>query len=181
MNRRSFLRSFTALTVASTLVACNTVTSTTTNGVTEITVKVAQIVSYAQAAINFTQLILATVGVAVDPTIAALLRLASTTVATDLQAFVAASNGAVTMSFDATSVPTEISSLLADSQKILTLAQTALGDTINKTAATYIADFGVVVSVFEALLGFVSAPKSKAVGTPMISETEALAKLGVVR
>ena len=181
MHRRALFRSTSALIGLTVLSGCNLITTTTTNGVTTVTVAVAQIVSYAQAAINFTQLILGVVGVVVDPTIASLLRITSTTLAADLQTFVTENSGKVTLSFDSTSVPSSISSLLTDCQKVLTLAKTALGDTVNAAASEYIQAFSTVVSVFQGILGFFSATKAPTATAPQLTETAALAKLGVVR
>ena len=100
------------------LAGCSAVTSTTTNGVTTITVNVADIDDWAEAFLNAAGLILALPGIAAGPTGIAITAVLAV-IKADLAAFNAASGGNVTLTFNSTSVPAAIQSVLTDGQTLL--------------------------------------------------------------
>ena len=95
----------------------------------------------------------------------------------DLAAFDAATNGQLVLTFDATSVPASITSILDDGRAVLTAIQTALPQTaIIGTVLDAVNAVKTIVMLFEALLpSFGAVAASRA---PM-SEAQALAVLGV--
>jgi len=170
MNRRTMLLSIPALAVA----GCGIVTTTTTNGVTTVTINVAKIDSYAKAFGAFTSAVAGVPGIAPFLTT---VEVAESMALQDLAAFDAATNGQLVLTFDATSVPASITSILDDGRAVLTAIQTALPQTaIIGTVLDAVNAVKTIVMLFEALLpSFGAVAASRA---PM-SEAQALAVLGV--
>lgn len=176
ISRRHALLGVTALTGLS---GCSLFTTTTTNGVTTVTINVAALTAYGQAFINGASLIGSLPGIATSPVGLIIVGLAPV-VSADLAAFSKAANGALTLSFDSTSIPNAIQSLLKDGQALATDAQAALGavaGTALTTAQTYFNAVQTVVALFNAALA--SAGVAAAPLTPM-TEAEALATLKVM-
>lgn len=179
MNRRCFLRATSALIPAALLGACGAVTTTTTGGITTVSVNVAKIDAYAQAFQNAGNTILGMPGMAAMLGPYALVASQVTAaVATDIAAFDKAAGGQTTLTFDATSVPASINSVLADGQKLLTTIRAGLPQTaVVGTVATYINALATVVSLFEAMVG--TAPAAAIMGATPMSEDTALTILRV--
>ena len=176
ISRRTLLRT-SALGSVAALAACGVVSSTTSNGVTTITVNVAQVAAWGAAIKNGAALIAGLPGVAGTPQGAVVMAIVAVVTA-DLAAFSTAAGGSVSLTFNSTSVPAAVSSLLTDGKTLLTDAQGALGNvgaTVLATAQTYVAAVQTIVALFEAALG------STAVGAaaPKMTEAQALTVLGV--
>ena len=170
MNRRALL----ATTMLAPLAACGVVTSTTTNGVTTVTINVAKIDSYAKAFGAFTSAVAGVSGIAPFLTT---IEVAESMALQDLAAFDAATNGQLVLTFDATSVPASVTSILDDGRAVLAAIQTALPQ--SAIVGTVLDAFNAVktiVMLFEALLPSFGAVAASRV--PM-SEAQALAVLGV--
>jgi hypothetical protein len=141
------------------LAGCSAVTSTTTNGVTTITVNVADINAWAQAFLNGATFLLALPGVAALPA-ASLIGLALAAVKTDLAAFDSAAGGNVTLTFNSTSIPAAIKSVLTDGRTLLSDAAGVPGAvpaTVQATASEYVQALETVVSTFAAAVGQITA------------------------
>jgi hypothetical protein len=144
------------------LAGCSAVTSTTTNGVTTITVNVADVDAWGQAFLNASGLILALPGIAALPVGAAISAVLAV-IKTDLAAFDTASGGNVTLTFNATSVPAAIQSVLADGKTLLSDAAGVPGAvtaTVQATASEYVQALETVVSTFAAAIGQITAGAS---------------------
>jgi hypothetical protein len=178
ITRRTALRGTVALSAASLLAACNAVTTTTTGGVTTVTVNVAQLTAWGQAVVSGAQLIAGLpgiVGTAAGATISAV----ATAAGIDLRAFAAAAGASQTLTFNNTSIPAAIQSLAADGQTLLIDAAGALGGVPAaslQTAQTYINAVQTIVVLLQAAIGTAPAAATLA---PRMSETQALAVLGV--
>jgi hypothetical protein len=176
MNRRAFCA---LLAVAPAVAACDAFTTTTTNGVTTITVNVAKLDAYGQAFINGANLLLSLPGVSTLPA-AALITAILGVLKTDLATFDASAAGNVTLSFDSTSIPAAIQSVLTDGKTLLTDANSVLGSAeqaVVSTAQTYINAISTVVSLFAAEIGQMTV--GAAMGAAPMSEAQALSVLGV--
>ena len=173
MLRRNLLSTASLLALG----GCGAFTLSTANGVTTVTINVAQIDSWAQAFKNGAKLILGLPGIL--PMLGSAGNVAFAlidVVATDIRAFDVAASGSATLSVNLNNVPDFISTVLADGQMILGTITKALPDTaIVGTAATYLNALATVVSLFEAMLGVAPAAAPRA----RMSETAALALLNV--
>lgn len=179
LSRRALLRSSALVPVAAALAACGAVTETTTNGVTTVTVNVAQIDAWGRAFANGAKLIAGLPGLSGTATGLGISAVAAV-VEADLAAFDKASGGSVSLAFNSTSVPAAVASLLADGKTLATDAAGALGNvasTAVQTAQTYIIAVETVVSLFQAAVGSIAV--GAAVGGTRMSEAQALTALGV--
>ena len=169
ISRRTLLRT-SALGSVAALAACGVVSSTTSNGVTTITVNVAQVAAWGAAIKNGAALIAGLPGIAGTPQGAVVMAIVAVVTA-DLAAFSTAAGGSVSLTFNSTSVPAAVSSLLTDAQGALG----NVGATVLATAQTYVAAVQTIVALFESALG------STAVGAsaPKMTEAQALTVLGV--
>ena len=179
MNRRHLQRTTALALVAAPIAACSVFQSTTTNGVTTITVNVAKLDAWGQAFINGGTMLLGLPGVATLPAgveIAAVLVMAKA----NLAALDAETHGQAMLTFDSTSVPAAIQSVLADGKNLLTDAQGLMDTAAQGTASevqTYINAIQTVVSIFSATIGQIVA--GARVGAPPMTEAHALAVLQV--
>ena len=170
---RSTRRAVLVLLPAAALSACGLITTTTTNGVTTITVNVAQLNNWGQAILNAGTM-LAPLIPGVGPAVMAILNLVSS----DLAAVNKTAGGSVSLTFDSTSVPAALTSLLADGQKLIGTVSPALpaaASSVATEAQTVVNALQTVVSVLAATLGSVAAVK------PVMTEAQALQVLGVTR
>jgi hypothetical protein len=174
VNRRSFLRTSALAPLIAGLAACGVVTTTTTNGVTSLTINVAQLNNWGQAFINMATLLAPLIG-PVGVTVLTI----GTVAKADLTAVDAAAGGSLSLSFDSTSVPAVISSLLADGQKIVSTVGAGVTSgaisALSAEAQTYLTAGETILSLFSAALGSVAASAS----TPRMTEASALAALRV--
>lgn len=177
MTRRRILAIPSSAVSVVALAGCGIITTTTTNGVTTVTLDVGRIDAWAQAFQNAGTLILGLPGMPVllgpaAPVITAIIAMAGA----DIAAFDKAAAGKLTVTFDTTSIPAAITSVLADGKKLLTTVQAAIPvGAIAGTVGTYISALATIVSIFEAAIG--SAPP--AMGATPLAESRALAALGV--
>ena len=178
--RRAVLTGATALIPAAVLIGCGAVTTTTTNGVTTITINVAQINAWATAFINAAALVAALPGIAGTPTGLAITGVGGAA-KLDLGAFTAVAGNSLSLTFNSTSAPAAVQSLLADGNELLTDAKGALGSVASTalgSAQTYVTALGTIVSLFQAAMG-VSASVATVSATAPMSESTALKTLGV--
>lgn len=179
ITRRHGLTITAAAMPAALLAACGTVTSKTMAGVTTVTINVAKVDAYAQAFENAGNTILSVPGVTglLGP-YAIVASDVTAIVGTDIAAFDKAAGGKTVLTFDATSVPASVNSVLADGQKLLTTFRAGLPQTaVVGALAAYLNALATVVSLFEAMIGAPPASATKDF-TPM-PEGVALAILGV--
>lgn len=178
MNRRSLLFASALVAPAALLAGCAT---STANGVTTITLNVASVEAWSTAFLNASTLIAGLPGIAGSGPSVVLMALANV-IAADIASFKTAAGGNLSLTFDRTSVPKAITSLLADGQSLLTdtkalLSGVAAADAA--TAQTYLNAVATLVSLFEAALGNVSAKASGVLGAEPMTERQALGALGV--
>ncbi|MDE2105501.1 MAG: hypothetical protein KGL39_50205 [Patescibacteria group bacterium] len=147
-------RAALALMPLAGLTGCGLITTTTTNGVTTITVNVKQLDAWGQAFANAASLIGVLPGIAGTPAGVAILGI-SALAAGDIAAIDKSANGALVLTFDATSIPAAVSSLLTDGSTLLTDSSNALPSVASgavSVAQTYIAALKTVVSLLTAAL-----------------------------
>lgn len=135
------------------IAACGIVTTTGNS----VSINVAQIDAWGQAFLNAAGLVLTLPGLAVP--YGALVTALIPVIKADLAAFDASAGGKVTLTFDASSVPAGVSSLLADGKQLLTDVTSVpglLADGAASTANTYVQAIATIVSIFSAAVGSVS-------------------------
>lgn len=167
--RRAILGA-SALIPAAALLGCGMISSTTTNGVTTVTVNTADANNWGQAFINAASLIATLAIPASAPAILAI----GATAKVDLAAFNTATNGTLTLTFNSGSPPAALASLLTDGQNLLTAAQGAIPAAAATQAQTYLTALATIVSTAEAAVGV-----SVAGAAARMTQTQALATLGV--
>jgi hypothetical protein len=181
MNRRQLLRTSALAACAATLAACDAFTTTTdpTTGVKTLSVNVAKLDAYGQAFINGASLLLSLPGISTLPAAAAITAILLVLKA-DLATFDASAAGNVTLSFDASSVPAAIQSVLTDGKTLLTDARNVVGTAeaaAISTAQIYVDAISTVVALFAAEIGQMTV--GAAAGSVPMTESRALAVLGV--
>lgn len=177
MNRRALLRSAAPFVVTVYVGGCSIFTTTTTNGVTTVTLNVAKINQYAQAFASGVATVLGVPGVSVLLGVyLAPFQAIENAVVMDIAAFNAATGGSATLTFDATSVPASINSLIADGKSILTTIQTALPQTA--IIGTLMDAVNAVQTIYDLFVALLPSTTVSAALPPM-TEAKALAVLGV--
>lgn len=174
LTRRFLLSTVTPAIAAAALVGC---TTTTVNGVTTVTLNVAQVNGWAQAVLNSIALVAGLTGVVGTPVAATIMAL-EPVVSADLTAFDTATNGSLVLTFDSTSPSKVASSLLQDAQTVLSAVVAAVPQVpsaMEQTAQEYLQALKTVVGFFQAAMGSVAASAVKA---PM-TEAQALKVLNV--
>jgi hypothetical protein len=168
-----------AAAATAALSGCGAISTTTTGGVTTLTINVAQLNAWGQAFSNGAKLISGLPGILGTPAGLAIFAI-TTAAASDLAAFNVAAGGSVSLKFDRTSIPAAVQSLANDGQTLLTDSVGALGNvatTAMTTAQTYVSAVQALVSLFQAALGV--APVAAMRGATPMSEAHALATLNV--
>ncbi|MCG4256955.1 hypothetical protein [Acetobacter senegalensis] len=182
-SRRNFLRTAGLLACGTALAAC---TVTKSGNVTSVTLNVAKVDAYAQAAKNFAGTILSVplVTSALGSGRVTIINACVTGIVVAIDQFDSAANGAATVSYDSTSVKTAVNSVIADLQTVLTYAKQGISG-IESTASTAdtISKVNMAISAAETVLSLltaliVSVGVARMAPTPM-SEASALAVLGV--
>jgi hypothetical protein len=179
MNRRHRLRTTALAMIAAPIAACSVFQSTTTNGVTTITVNVVKLDAYGQAFINGGTMLLDLPGISTLP-VAAAISVVLAMLKTDIAALDTATQGQATLTFDSTSVPAAIQSVFTDGKTLLADARSVLGtaeQAAASTVLTYIDALQTVVSIFSATIGQMTA--GARIGATPMTETQALAVLRV--
>ncbi len=178
ITKRNLLRVTALAAPALALSACSLVSSNTVNGVTTITLNVAKLAQYAQAAQNFGSGIVgfSFVSAALGAPGLAVIDGALTGIAAAVTAISKQANGAVSISYTTTSIPAAVVQFEADLQTILTAAKTAIASLkpsqLTATISNMLAAFESIASLAEAFVGAVGA-------APQMPEAQALAVLGV--
>lgn len=174
ISRRGLLLAGCALPLA----ACGIVSSQTTNGVTIITVNTAKAAAFAQALSNLGGDILAVPGVAtiLGPTFL-LFQAANTDLAGIPAAINAYAGGAQTFSFDTTSAPAFINSLVADANTMMADAKQA-----TNVPGGIVSTFQAIVTVAQATVALltiaVAAPAPKP-GQMSLAQAMAVARVAL--
>jgi hypothetical protein len=178
ISRRSMLNTAALGTAALGLAACGVLSTSTINGVTTVTVNVAQIGAWGSAFINASALVYQLPGIAGTPIGTTLLTIGSA-LGSDLDAFTKASGNSISLTFNGTSVPSAVRSLFTDGQTLLTVAKGALGSVAAaalRSAQTYVTAVETIVALFTVVMGIVPVTASAVLGAPM-TEAQALAVL----
>ena len=168
-------RQLASLALLPLVAGCGVFSSGTQNGVTTVTVNVAQLNAWGTALLNSAALILSLPGIAGTPPATAI-SVVAMAIRTDLAAFVQTAGSNVTLTFDSSSVPAAIKSLMDDAQQLLTIAQSTLSLVVSNSlqiARTYIAAIQTIVSLLTAIASSAAPPPA-----PM-SERTALTTLKV--
>jgi hypothetical protein len=175
ITRRNFSKE--SLLLASALVGGVTLmagcTTSTVNGVTTVTLNVAQVNAWGQALVNSTTLVAGLPGINATPEAQAI-KLVGPMISGDLAAFNKAANGALSLTFNTTSPAAGITSLVTDAQTLLNDTSAAIGSNLGGVAQEYLDAIKTVVSLIQAA----TATSLVAGATPM-TEAQALATLGV--
>lgn len=182
-SRRNFLRSAGLLACGTALAAC---TITTSGNVTSVTLNVAKVDAYAKAAQNFANTILSvplvTSALGSGPVV--LINAAVTNIVAAIDQFDSAANGAVTVSYDSSSVKTAVNSIISDLQTVLSYGKQAVSGIENTEAtADTLSKVNTAISAAETILSLmtaliVSVGSARVAPLPM-SEAAALSVLGV--
>ncbi|MCG4261402.1 hypothetical protein K6W36_12580 [Acetobacter senegalensis] len=182
-SRRNFLRSAGLLACGTALAACTVATS---GNVTSVTLNVAKVDAYAQAAKNFAGTILSVplVTSALGSGPVAIINASVTGIVAAIDQFDTAANGAATISYDSTSIKTAVNSIISDLQTVLAYGKQAVSG-IESTAATAdtLSKVNTAISAAETILSLmtaliVSVGSARVAPLPM-SEAAALSVLGV--
>ncbi len=174
--RRTLLNTAYLFTIGS-LSGCGAITANKIGKVTTVTVNVAQIDAWSQAAENMTKLILSLPGINIPTPAVGAISLAGATITADIANWDKQTAGQTTYTVDTTNQSSIARTLLLDCQNVLNQTRTALGSTANQTTQSYINALAVIVSLFEAQLGV--APTAADQNTAPMSETDALKILRV--
>jgi hypothetical protein len=173
LTRRTLVSAIPGIAAAGALAACS---STTTNGVTTITLNVAQANSWAQALLNATTLVAGLPGIVGTPPALAVMAV-EPLISADLTAFNTAANGQIVLTYDRTTPAAAVTSLAADGQKLVSDVQAAIGNVASaqlSVAQEYLAAVKTIVSFFQAAVGSVAAAAPSG-----MTEARALAVLKV--
>lgn len=175
LSRRVLLAAFPLASVAG-LMAC---TSTTVNGVTTDTLNVASFDADVSAGIKLAQAIFANslVSGALGAATTAAISTIIGDIGTALSGLLTSAGTSATITFDSTSVPAAITSILSDLEKIGGYVQTAvaaLGSTLPSDVSGYVSAFTTLLSVIAAIVPLVAAKRS-GIAAPTMTETQALA------
>ncbi|NHN93874.1 hypothetical protein [Acetobacter sicerae] len=179
LSRRNLLRSSALGLAGAALAAC---TTTTSGGVTTITLDVTKVKNYGQAGLNAAAAVIAFS--AQFPAISAYvpaIQAAEIALSGALTAFSTAAGATLTISYNNTDWKTRVDSVLSDLSTVagaiesaISGAGSALSASVLSDAKTALSALNTIISVFKGLLG-VSAVRSSA----GMTEAQALAALGV--
>lgn len=178
-NRRVFLKFLAAGSVLGTLGAC---TITSSGHVTTVTLNVAKVKAYGVAGLNAVTTLLSidAVSSAIGAPAVAVIEDAGLSLQNALTAFLKSAGSNVTITYDSTSFKSQIDSILADLQNVSSLLGAAVSQassmfpgSILENASTAVSALKTILSLFEGVLGIVSAP------VPRMTEEQAFRILHV--
>lgn len=161
--------------ILAALLALGACTTSTTNGVNTVTLKVAAVDAWGSALTNGAVLVATLPGIA-DSSSGVAIQAVSTKLAADIAAFDATAGSAVSLTFDSTSTPAAIASLEADAETLLTAANVAIpnvGAADLQIAKTYVAAIQTIVSLVKAAIATTAAAPAPG----HMTEAQALAVL----
>lgn len=182
MNRRSLLIGGALVAPAVLLSSCGIVSSTSTGGVSTVTVNVAKLNAYALAVQNGADALLANplianaIGIPTAIVIAAALSSASAAI----NAIDSAAKGSQTLTFNTNSPPAVLASLQTDAVTVFDAFKTGMGAAALKLPANVLSAYDAlqtIVALLLALLPTVGAAERSNLPTVKMSETKALALL----
>lgn len=179
MNRRNLLGASALAATGAVLAGCGLFTTSTTNGVTTLTVNVDTIDKIAHAIENAVLLVASLPGIVGTP-VAATIAAVGSLVISAVDQFDSASGGSLSVSIDTTGVLPAIQSLIADAQKLLGYLQTSIGNLVGaalQTAQTYAAALATLVSTLQAAIGLATTTPPAA--AKLLDMSTALATFGV--
>lgn len=171
LTRRTLVSAIPGIAAAGVLAAC---TSTTTNGVTTVTINVAQANAWGQALLNAITLVAGLPGIVGTPPALVVMAI-EPMISADLTAFNTAANGQLVLTYDRSTPAAAVTSLAADGQKLVSDVQAAIGSVASsalQTAQTYLAAVKTIVSLFQAAAGAVTAAAA-----PGMTEVQAMTVL----
>ena len=178
VSRRALLGS-SVLGLPLALAACGMITTTTTGGVTTITVNLVALNDYVQAAKNGAAILLISplIAAALGPVKIALIEATINNAAAQIAALTKASNGAATLTFTATGIPAAIAAIQGDAATILEAGSVMFGS-FKSTLGTQIQQ---TIDAFVTVVDLMKAAGSSAVAAPKTPMTPkaALSLLGV--
>jgi hypothetical protein len=168
LSRRTLVSSIPGIAAAGLLAAC---TKTTGNGVTTITLNVNAMNSWGQAIVNGAELVGGLPGIVGTPAGLAVMALAPV-ISADMAAFVGATGGSMTFTFDTTSPATVVTSIANDAQKLLAAVVAAIPQVPANIAASaneYLAAIKTIVSTIQAAIAVTAgaAPSDMSVAKAM--------------
>lgn len=178
LSRRTMLNTAALGTVALGIAACGLITSTTVNGVTTLTINVAQLNTDGQAIIVAAQAVLS--NPALIPLLGANLLVAQAALATasvTMASIAKATNGVSTASIDATSVQALVKSLIADILQIVTIVtavNTQLAGSVFTVISGYLAAIQALVPFIQLAVAL-ATPASVTLVNHGMTEAQALA------
>ena len=156
LSRRTLVSAIPGIAAAGVLAAC---TKTTSNGVTTITLNVNAMNSWGQALVNGAELVGGLPGIVGTPAGLAVMAIGPI-ISADMAAFVGATGGSLTFTFDSTTPAAAVTSISSDAQKLLTAVVAAVPQVPANIAASanqYLAAIKTIVSLIQAAIGSVSA------------------------
>ena len=155
-SRRGVLKGIAALAGAGAVAAC---TSVTKNGVTTISLNVAEIDNYAQAGLSAEQMIMS-----IAPIAALIPAPIATAITTDtkilvgaLDSFKAATKGLLTVDYDNTDWNTRVNSVLSSIQTVESDLVAALKSVDGKVSVAFTIDANTALSALSTLIAFFKA------------------------
>lgn len=177
--RRGFLSVLAGCSALGVLGAC---TVTKNGDVTTITLNVAKVKAFGQAGLNAvtTVLDITAVASAIGAPAVSVINVTDAVLSASLAAFASAAGSSLTVSYDNATMKTRIDSVLADIKKVAAAlgagvdgAKTKVSSSVLSNVSVAIGSLDTIISVFEGLLGTVSARPAT------MSEAQALRNLGV--
>lgn len=179
MNRRHLLTAASAIVPAALLAGCGMITTTTTGGVTTVSVNLVALNDYVQAAKNGAAILLISplIAAALGPVKIALIEATIANAAAQIAALTKASNGVATLTFTASSAPAAISAIQSDAATILAAGSVMFGS-FKSTLGTQIQQ---TVDAFATVIDLMKAAGASTVAAPKLpmAPKAALSLLGV--
>lgn len=179
-SRRSFLCGSAALLAGTALAAC---TATTSNGVTTITIDVDEVVTDVGVALSIGQTALGFSGVPAG--IVSVVNQGVAIIKTGLSAFQASAGSSLSLTFDRSSPPAALTSLIADlrtgAANIAAVAEsegTALSSALLGKVGSVSADIGNIASILQAIIGTAATVQ---VGAAMAATQQRAAQIDVIK
>lgn len=178
LSRRTLVGS-SVLGVPLALAACGMITTTTTGGVTTLTVNLTALTDYVQAAKNGAAILLISplIAAALGPVKVGLIEAAIANAAAQVAALAKANKGVATLTFTANSAPAAIVAIQGDAATILDAGSVMFGS-FKSTLGTQIQQ---TVDAFITVVDLMKAAGASAVAAPKtpMSAKAALSLLGV--
>lgn len=178
LSRRALLGT-SVLGLPLALAGCGMITTTTTGGVTTVSVNLVALNDYVQAAQNGAAILLVSplIAAALGPVKVALIEATIANAAAQIAALTKSSNGVATLTFTASSAPAAIAAIQNDAATILAAASVMFGS-FKSTLGTQIQQ---TVDAFATVIDLMKAAGASTVAAPKLpmAPSAALSLLGV--